>query len=220
MNNIKIKNNVGIFYKTFLGNKYLKLKKSNISSFLPRIRITTQKINNAITKDNIYNYLKSLKSNNPNLRKRGISVHNYQNNYYFFNTAKSNSNLNNSQIEISNIKNTYKLLQIFFKSLYCIISKPVFVITPDKIVIKLFYFLNIPTYKVYSLFAIFYYNKIKDIFKNLKNKTRKTYRYNRFYSNYLSIKNRYLSRKLVKAILKLKSKFKTNKEATKKEKDI
>jgi hypothetical protein len=219
--NLKNQNKVEMFYKTFLGNKN-NLKKSNISSFL------LTKINNPIThKDNIYNYIQSLKSNNPNLRKRGISVQNYQNNYYFFNTAKRKSNNENNsmlmqgttiqQMEISNIsqgKNIYKLLQMFFKSIYCIISKPVFVITPDKIVIKLFYFLNIPTYKVYSLFAIFYYNKIKNIFKTLKNKTRKTYRYNRFFSNYLFIRNRYLSRKLVKSILKLKSKIltKTKKE--------
>lgn len=35
----------------------------------------------------------------------------------------------------------YKLLFNFFKSMYCLISKPVFIETPDKIKIQLFYFL-------------------------------------------------------------------------------
>src|SRR6188768_2922249 len=87
MNNLKNQNNVEIFYKNFLGNKDY-FKKSNISSLL----LKAHKINNPITKDNIYNYITSLKSNNPNLRKRGISVENSQYNYYFFNTAKINKN--------------------------------------------------------------------------------------------------------------------------------
>jgi len=40
--------------------------------------------------------------------------------------------------------NIYKLLSHFFKSMYCLISKPVFIETPDKIKIQLFYFLCIP----------------------------------------------------------------------------
>jgi hypothetical protein len=38
----------------------------------------------------------------------------------------------------------YKLLFNFFKSMYCLISKPVFITTPNKIKIQLFYFLCIP----------------------------------------------------------------------------
>jgi hypothetical protein len=38
------------------------------------------------------------------------------------------------------IDNVYKLLFNFFKSMYCLISKPVFIITQDKIKIQLFYF--------------------------------------------------------------------------------
>jgi len=38
------------------------------------------------------------------------------------------------------INNVYKLLFIFFKSMYCLISKPVFITTQDKIKIQLFYF--------------------------------------------------------------------------------
>jgi hypothetical protein len=45
-------------------------------------------------------------------------------------------------------KNVYKLLFNFFKSMYCLISKPVFITTPDKIKIQLFYFLCIPKFLI------------------------------------------------------------------------
>jgi Mitochondrial ribosomal protein (VAR1) len=53
------------------------------------------------------------------------------------------------------IKYSYKLLFYFFKSMYCLISKPVFLVTPDKVVIQLKYFLNIPKYKVFKFYSIF-----------------------------------------------------------------
>jgi hypothetical protein len=52
------------------------------------------------------------------------------------------------------IKYTYKLLFYFFKSMYCLISKPVFLFTPDKVTIQLFYFLNIPKFKVFKWYSI------------------------------------------------------------------
>jgi hypothetical protein len=39
--------------------------------------------------------------------------------------------------------------------MYCLISKPVFLFTPDKVVIQLFYFLNIPKFKVFKWYSIF-----------------------------------------------------------------
>jgi hypothetical protein len=48
------------------------------------------------------------------------------------------------------IKYSYNLLFYFFKSMYCLISKPVFLFTPDKVVIQLLYFLNIPKFKVFK----------------------------------------------------------------------
>jgi hypothetical protein len=53
------------------------------------------------------------------------------------------------------IKYSYKLLFYFFKSMYCLISKPVFIFTPDKVVIQIHYFLNIPKFKVFKLYSIF-----------------------------------------------------------------
>jgi Mitochondrial ribosomal protein (VAR1) len=54
-----------------------------------------------------------------------------------------------------------KLLFYFFKSLNCLISKPVYLHTPDKVIIELFYFLNIPKKKVFRLFSILYYNSFR-----------------------------------------------------------
>jgi hypothetical protein len=52
------------------------------------------------------------------------------------------------------INNIYKFLYLSFKSMYCLISKPVFIIKSNKIIIQLFYFLLIPK-----------------IFKHIKSKT-------------------------------------------------
>jgi hypothetical protein len=60
-----------------------------------------------------------------------------------------------------NIKDIYKLLFYLFKSMYCLISKPVLKYSNDKITIQLFYYLNIPKKKVFRLFSISYINSIK-----------------------------------------------------------
>jgi hypothetical protein len=57
------------------------------------------------------------------------------------NTASEKSTVDVNKLMI---KFVYKLLFNFFKSMYCLISKPVFINTPDKIKIQLFYFLCIP----------------------------------------------------------------------------
>jgi hypothetical protein len=83
--------------------------------------------------------------------------------------AKANSsNLIHSRIQINPnhsssiyIKDTYKLLFFLFKSMYCLISKPVLKYTNDKVTIQLFYYLNIPKKKVFRLFSILYIDSIK-----------------------------------------------------------
>jgi hypothetical protein len=59
------------------------------------------------------------------------------------------------------IKNIYKLLFYLFKSMYCLISKPVLRYTNDKVTIQLFYYLNIPKKKIFRLFSISYIKSIK-----------------------------------------------------------
>nr|YP_009463019.1 ribosomal protein S3 [Pleurotus citrinopileatus]AUW35262.1 ribosomal protein S3 [Pleurotus citrinopileatus] len=67
------------------------------------------------------------------------------------------------------IKNVYKFLSTSFYSMYCLISKPVFVITPDKVIIQLFYYLFIP-----NLFK----HKIRNI-KKFKNRILNRNRFNK-----------------------------------------
>jgi hypothetical protein len=59
------------------------------------------------------------------------------------------------------LADTYKLLFYLFKSMYCLISKPVLKYTNDKVTIQLFYYLNIPKKKIFRLFSISYINSIK-----------------------------------------------------------
>ena len=82
-------------------------------------------------------------------------------------TSYNLKKFNNKKEGIANIrgniyiKDTYKLLFYLFKSMYCLISKPVLNYTNDKITIQLFYYLNIPKKKVFRLFSISYINSIK-----------------------------------------------------------
>jgi hypothetical protein len=57
--------------------------------------------------------------------------------------------------------NVYRLLFNFFKSMYCLISKPVFITTPDKIKIQLFYFLCIPKFLINKTAAMQQLGKAK-----------------------------------------------------------
>jgi hypothetical protein len=66
------------------------------------------------------------------------------------------------------IKYSYKLLFYFFKSMYCLISKPVFLFTPDKVTIQLFYYLNIPKFKVFKWYSILNNNLIRQKWYSLR----------------------------------------------------
>jgi hypothetical protein len=83
------------------------------------------------------------------LHKKGLS-HTKPNfnfiNYNFSSGAYLNKNgelvTNTPNYNVNKIlyNNVYKLLVLFFKTMYCIISKPVFIFTQDTIKIQLFYF--------------------------------------------------------------------------------
>jgi len=82
-------------------------------------------------KININKYIKSISKYNSETVK-------YQNIVYQFN--KNNKGILNSSVGIN--KNVFTLLESTFLSLSCLISKPIIVITPNKVVIQLFYYLN------------------------------------------------------------------------------
>src|SRR6266478_1347328 len=101
----------------------------------------------------INEYLKAISKFN--IIHKGISI-NYSNIIGF------NFNSENNKL----FKDIYNLLVYSFKSMFCLISKPVFVITPNKIIIQLFYYLFIPNIL-----------KSKKIYK-FGDKLRKLYLYN------------------------------------------
>jgi Mitochondrial ribosomal protein (VAR1) len=78
------------------------------------------------------------------------------------NNINNNNNNNKSYLGLPPIKGTgwinlasneiHNFLKAFFKSINSLISKPTFVITPDKITISLFYYLSIPSPKVFNLY--------------------------------------------------------------------
>jgi hypothetical protein len=80
---------------------------------------------------NINKYIKSISKYNSETVK-------YQNIVYQFN--KNNQSIQNSSVGIN--KNVFTLLESTFLSMSSLISKPFIVITPNKVVIKLFYYLN------------------------------------------------------------------------------
>jgi hypothetical protein len=146
--------------------------------------------NNIEKKPFINQYLKSLSIYN--MRNNGIII-SYSNIISFhFNTNKNKL-----------IKNIYNLLAGSFKSMYCLISKPVFVITPDKIIIQLFYYLLIPNILKYKKM-----NKNLNKKEEYKRKKRikKQYRKFRKIKFNIRIKLRKLSNIVITKIFKLKFK--------------
>jgi len=116
----------------------------------------------------IYQYLKNtLQRISPiaNTQKRNGILFNYSKTiaYNFFSpspmpmgrTSYGGVDINKDLFKIN------KLLFYFFKSLNCLISKPVYLHTPDKVIVQLFYYLNIPKKKVFRLFSILYFNSFR-----------------------------------------------------------
>jgi hypothetical protein len=85
-------------------------------------------------KINLNKYIKSISKYNSETVK-------YQNIVYQFN----NKGIQNSSVGIN--KNVFTLLESTFLSMSSLISKPIIVITPNKVVIQLFYYLNKNVFK-------------------------------------------------------------------------
>jgi hypothetical protein len=112
--------------------KNLDINKDTISIDSNPVSVIYLNNNTTTEKKPIINqYLKSM--SNYNMQSKGIFI-------YYSNIVSFNFNSETNKL----IKNIYSLLASSFKSMYCLISKPVFVITPDKIIIQLFYYLFIP----------------------------------------------------------------------------
>jgi hypothetical protein len=122
--------------------------------------------NNNINKPVLNDYLKSMSTYN--IIRKG-TIMNFSNIIaYSFNKLRRKFR--------PEAQNIYKLLYSSFKSMHSLISKPVFIIKSDKIIIKLFYFLLIPRFlrdKKKNKFTIILQKIKKKIFnKNSINKNK------------------------------------------------
>nr|YP_009739426.1 ribosomal protein S3 [Tricholoma flavovirens]QIC20270.1 ribosomal protein S3 [Tricholoma flavovirens] len=196
-NEIKIEQTLNSIFKM----KEFESKNEGISIYSNPVEILYSKDNNSTIPYNlqkkpiINQYLKSI--SNYNMIKKGIFI-SYSNIIGF--------NFNSQRNKI--IKNIYKLLVGSFKSMYCLISKPVFVMTPDKIIIQLFYFLFIPNIlKSKKFFNYGNRNKLsKQIWFKRKKRIKKQYRNLRKIKINVRIKLRKLSNVVIIKIFKDKFK--------------
>ena len=167
----------------------------------------------------IYQYLKdTLQRISPiaNTNKRNGILFNYSKTiaYNFFSpisiggTSYSGVDINKDLFKIN------KLLFYFFKSLNCLISKPVYLHTPDKVIVHLFYYLNIPKKKVFRFFSILYFNNFRQKYLLKKSQIaslRKNYLKTRnkgvaISSSSINKKIPFIKRKIRKAISRLRGK--------------
>src|ERR1700749_1393759 len=118
-----------------------------------------------INKNNNQEVKKEIKINKyiKNISKFNSETTKYQNIVYQFN--KNNIGIQNSSVGIN--KNVFTLLESTFLSMSSLISKPFIVITPNKVVIQLYYYLN----KNYSnnKLLINFNDKLQSLCLNLSN---------------------------------------------------
>ena len=94
----------------------------------------------------------------------GVASGNSNYNFNFNSSNQSNFNFKKETPALQKVenKNWYlsedliKLISAFFKSIYCLISKPKFINTPDKIIIEILYYITIPDYKIFNWYNFIY----------------------------------------------------------------
>ncbi len=101
------------------------------------IKLINTKMNNNNNKQEVHKTININKYINY-ISKFNSKTEKYQNIVYQFN--KNNQNIQNSSVGIN--KNVFTLLESTFLSMSSLISKPIIIITPNKVVIQLFYYLN------------------------------------------------------------------------------
>nr|AVR57751.1 ribosomal protein S3 [Termitomyces sp. T132] len=144
-------------------------------------------VKNLVNQPVLSHYLKELSIYN--IKNKGIIIF-----YYILIGFHFNTDLN--KFYTSGKKNIYKLLSTTFKSMYCLISKPVFISTPDKIIVQLFYYLFIPN--VLKLKKFFNYNSKQKNTQNLDTTT------NNYFNREAIVKNtKRLNRKSKNSLKKI-----------------
>nr|AYE93354.1 ribosomal protein S3 [Termitomyces sp.] len=157
-----------------------------------------QGIKNLVDQPVLSHYLKELSIYN--MKNKGIIIF-----YYILIGFNFKTDLN--KFYTSGKNNIYKLLATSFKSMYCLISKPVFISTPDKIIVQLFYYLFIPN--VLKLKKFFNYNsKQKNThIQNLDTETNNYFNREAIVKNKKRL-NRKISLKKIIALSKIRQKEK------------
>lgn len=133
-----------------LNNKIVKSNNTHMSYLMNNINIINLNNNIGLKQGILLSYNKIISYNfNPS---KSIT---------YYNNRHKNGVINKILMNTTDVFNINKLLISFFKSIYCIISKPVFIHTGDKVIIQLFYYLNIPKKKIFRLFSLLYLRNFK-----------------------------------------------------------
>jgi hypothetical protein len=145
--------------KSIIKNKKFDYKTDSISIKSNPISMVYFKNKNFVTQNNLSYF------NTPILNKylQVMSKYNMTNKniYIYYSNIIGFKFINDNNKLFNNI---YKLLAYSFKSMFCLISKPVFVVTPNKIIIQLFYYLFIPNIlKAKKFFNIVKKNRKKNL---------------------------------------------------------
>ena len=131
----------------------------------------------------LFQYIIDINNNNTlGLKNKNILNYNFKNgisnnNNYFFNTNTLHKQLAgvSNYPTLAGNKNWYlnedliKLLNSFFKSIYCLISKPKFINTPDKLKIEILYYITIPQNNIFKWYNFIYNTKKVIAFNYIKN---------------------------------------------------
>jgi hypothetical protein len=177
--------------------EYLKSLQSNVKSNPVDILYFNNNLNRPI----INQYIKSMSTYNM-ITNGTIMYYSKFIGFNLFSLTPSTSTIrrgnNGGEMQTNKlIKNIYKFLYSSFKSMYCLISKPVFIFKANKIVIQLFYFILIPKIlKVKNKNKMYYYKKNNkgNIFKINKIKKNKASNYTIFKLKKKRNNNKYLAK--------------------------
>jgi hypothetical protein len=144
---------------------------NNNNSFIQEKKELNQKKNIQLKlKPLLFEYLKEKNGIVLDLKNKKILNYNFKNGM---------SNFNNQFFSLNKTVNTktwflsedlIKLLNAFFKSIFCIISRPKFINTPNKIIIEILYYIAIPNNNIFKWYN-FIYNTNKVIAYNYINAT-------------------------------------------------
>jgi hypothetical protein len=73
-------------------------------------------------------------------------------------TQEKKNFINTHHVRELHSEDIIKLISAFFKTIYCLISRPKFINTPDKIIIEILYYITIPDHNIFKWYNFIYPN--------------------------------------------------------------